>query len=60
MDGDRGPPSAGTQEIPKPQTPLLSSFQICCHYFIIVVISWLATLYCQLINDDNVDSRGRK
>lgn len=60
MDGDLSSPSAGTQEIPEPQAPLLSSFQICCHYFIIVLISWLTTLHCQLINDGNVDSRGRK
>ena len=59
-DGDPSSPSAGMWEISEPQAPLLSSFQICCHYFIIVLISWLAKQHCQLINDGNIDSRGRK
>ena len=29
--------------------PVPSSLQICCHYFIIVLISWLATWCCRLI-----------
>lgn len=43
-DDDQSSPRAGTQTA-EPQAPVLSSFQICCHYFIIVLISWLATLH---------------
>lgn len=59
-DGDLRSPRTGMRETSEPQAPLLSSFQIRCHYFIIVLISWLAKQHCQLINDSNIDSREQK
>lgn len=58
-DGDPGSPVQDEADIRTAGTAL-PSFWVCCHYFIIVLISWLTTLWCQLINDNDIDSTGRE